>query len=174
MQSIRFKSLGMAIGIAVDVPTVNRIVSSAVQCWPFSDRLQRLVLPALHYSIADVQDFEFLLWYKTHACLGVAVWDPKFAGLDSSLGSVALLHGLYVDAEHQREGVGKLLLDEVHRRAQSKDISSVYVKAERFSSSYFEHLGYRRLPDDQGPGAGKSAYPYRLSRNLGTCHSNAA
>ncbi|MFQ3364306.1 MAG: hypothetical protein ACI883_001282, partial [Candidatus Azotimanducaceae bacterium] len=64
-------------GIAADLATVNQVITAAVQVWPSSERLKRLALTALHYTNADLQDFEFLLCYKAHACLGVAVWEPE-------------------------------------------------------------------------------------------------
>jgi N-acetylglutamate synthase-like GNAT family acetyltransferase len=84
------------------------------------------------------------------------------------------LHGLYVDQQHQQQGVGKLLLDEVHQRAEKRNFSGIYARAERFSASYFEHVGYRQLADNQGPGASISAYPHRFLRDLAARHSNAA
>ena len=112
--------------------------------------------------------------YKAHACLGVAVWEPENVSFTRDTSSVALLHGLYVDQQHQQQGVGKLLLDEVHLRAEKRNFSGIYVRAERFSASYFDHVGYRQLADNQGPGASISAYPHRFLRDLAARHSNAA
>ena len=173
-QNIRFDSPILIRGIAADLPAVNQVITTAVQSWPASDRLKRLALTALHYTSTDVQDFEFLLCYKAHACLGVAVWEPENVCLTQDSSSVALLHGLYVDQQHQQQGVGKLLLDEVHLRAEKRNFSGIYVRAERFSASYFEHVGYRQLADNQGPGASISAYPHRFLRDLAARHSNAA
>ena len=161
-------------GIAADLATVNQVITAAVQVWPSSERLKRLALTALHYTNADLQDFEFLLCYKAHACLGVAVWEPENVSFVNDKSSVALLHGLYVGQQHQHLGVGKLLLDEVHLRAEKRSFSGVYVRAERFSASYFEHVGYRQLAVNQGPGAVGCAYPYRFLGDLAARHSNAA
>lgn len=169
-----FLSPNMIRGIAADLPVVNHVISQAVRSWSASDRLKRLALTALHYTSADVQDFEFVLCYKAHACLGVAVWEPKNVSFLRDMSSVALLHGLYVDHQHQQQGVGKLLLNEVHLRAEKRNFSGIYARAERFSASYFEHVGYRQLPEDQGPGASTSAYPHRFLRDLAARHSNAA
>jgi N-acetylglutamate synthase-like GNAT family acetyltransferase len=87
---------------------------------------------------------------------------------------IALLHGLYVAQQHQHCGVGKLLLSEVHRRAEKRDVAGIYVRAERFSASYFDHVGYHQLADNQGPGASECAYPHRFMRDLAARHSNAA
>lgn len=169
-----FFSSTMIRGIAADLPVVNQVITTAVQSWPTSERLKRLALTALHYTSTDVQDFEFVLCYKAHACLGVAVWEPENVSFTSDISSVALLHGLYVDHQHQQQGVGKLLLDEVHQRAEKRNFSGIYVRAERFSAGYFEHVGYRQLADDQGPGSSTSAYPHRFLRDLAPRHSNAA
>ena len=169
-----FESPIILQGFAADLSAANHVISSAVEVWPSSARLKRLALTALHYTSADVQDFEFLLCYKAHACLGVAVWEPENVSFISDNSSVALLHGLYVDQQHQGQGVGKLLLDEVHLRAEKRNFSGIYVRAERFSASYFEHVGYCQLADNQGPGAASCAYPHRFLRDLAACHSNAA
>ena len=169
-----FESPIILQGFAADLSAANHVISSAVEVWPSSARLKRLALTALHYTSADVQDFEFLLCYKAHACLGVAVWEPENVGFVRDNSSVALLHGLYVGQQHQGHGVGKLLLDEIHLRAEKRNFSGIYVRAERFSASYFEHVGYCQLADNQGPGAASCAYPHRFLRDLAACHSNAA
>ena len=173
-RSPNFVLPSMIRGIAADIPAVNHVISTAVQSWPVSERLKRLALTALHYTNTDVQDFDFVLCYKAHACLGVAVWEPENVSFRRDNYSVALLHGLYVDHQHQQQGVGKLLLDEVHLRAEKCNFSGIYARVERFSASYFEHVGYRQLPDDQGPGSSTSAYPHRFFRDLAARHSNAA
>ncbi|MAD92655.1 MAG: hypothetical protein CMP85_02380, partial [Gammaproteobacteria bacterium] len=75
----------------------------------------------LRYRDADLQDFEFFLCYKAHACLGIAAWQPNTplslgntmvaAGRLGSENTVkaALLHGLFVNAQAQARGIGGLL-----------------------------------------------------------------
>jgi hypothetical protein len=57
---------------------------------------------------------------------------------------------------------------------KKRDVAGIYVRAERFSASYFDHVGYHQLADNQGPGASECAFPHRFMRDLAARHSNAA
>ena len=85
---------------------------------------------ALRYREADLQDFEFLLCYKAHACLGIARGSRTFRSFFKKTKPFAkreqrqkavnavLLHGLFVSAKAQGCGIGGLLLDALTRQAR--------------------------------------------------------
>ena len=111
----------------------------------------------LRYRDADLQDFEFVLCYKAHACLGIAAWQPDnslvfqksetFAEREENWAAAeaVLLHGLFVSAKAQGCGIGSLLLDELTRLARQKRFAGIFVRAERFSTGFFEQKGFRLL-----------------------------
>ena len=156
-----------------DLAGVNRVIEAAVQSWPTTDRLKRLSMGALRYREADLQDFEFLLCYKAHACLGIAAWQPDvslvfqktkpFAKREQRQKAVnaVLLHGLFVSAKAQGCGIGGLLLDALTRQARERRFAGIFVRAERFSTSYFEQKGFRPLRDGDHPGLQPANYPHR-------------
>jgi len=158
---------------AVDLAEINDVIERSIQSWPTTERLKRLAMAPLQYRQPDLQDFEFLLCYKAHACLGIAAWQPN---TPLSLGSTSvaagdlgsentvkavLLHGLFVNAQTQACGIGELLLDELTRQARQRGFAGIFVRAERFSTSYFEHKGFHQLDDGDKPGLTPVDYPHR-------------
>jgi N-acetylglutamate synthase-like GNAT family acetyltransferase len=127
---------------AADLVVVNRIVASAVASWPVPDRLKRLSLPLLQYSQADLTEFQFFVFDQSGTGKGVAVLskDTTFTGRNES--RCALLHGLYVEADSQRSGIGGILQRTVADRARKSGTEGLLVKAQRVSRSYFEAQGY--------------------------------
>lgn len=161
-----------------DLGAINAVIEHAIASWPTSSRLKRLAMAPLQYQALDLQDFEFLLCYKAHACLGVAAWQPgvplvpqqaKVAKVsaDAVNAKAVLLHGLFVSAQAQGRGIGGLLLDEITWRARREQFSGIYVRVERFSTSYFEQRGFRLLTHEEEPGFQPTSYPYRYVLDLG-------
>ena len=161
-----------------DLPEINEVIQSSVERWPTTARLKRLSTGPLMYRDADLQDFEFLLCYKAHACLGLAAWQPDGSVVfpkpeplaNSEPGQKAanavLLHGLFVSAKAQGCGIGGLLLDELTRQARQRRFAGLFVRAERFSTSYFEQKGFRPLQDGDQPGLEPANYPHRYLMDL--------
>jgi len=160
-----------------DLSEINAVIEEAIASWPTSPRLKRLAMAPLQYRGVDLQDFEFLLCYKAHACLGVAAWQPSVpmvlqqtsvAQTDGETGNVnaVLLHGLFVSAQAQGRGIGGLLLDELTCRVRREKFSSIQVRVERFSTSYFEQRGFRLLTHEEEPGFQPTSYPYRYVLDL--------
>ena len=157
----------------VNVAEVNSVIERSIQSWPTTSRLKRLAMAPLQYRGEDLQDFEFLLCYKANACLGIAAWQPdtplslcrtSFSAGD--LGSensdrAVLLHGLFVIAQSQASGIGGLLLDELTRQARQRGFAGIFVRAERFSTSYFEQKGFHRLDSGEESGFTPADYPHR-------------
>ena len=157
----------------VNLTEVNSVIERSIQSWPTTLRLKRLAMAPLKYQEADLQDFEFLLCYKAHACLGIAAWQPNAPlslcstsvsagdlGSENSARAV-LLHGLFVSAQSQARGIGGLLLDELTRQARQRGFAGIFVRAERFSTSYFEQKGFHRLDSGEEPGLTPVDYPHR-------------
>ena len=166
-------SLAIIAPTQVNLTEVNSVIERSIQSWPTTLRLKRLAMAPLQYRGVDLQDFEFLLCYKAHACLGIAAWQPDTPlslcstsvsagdlGCENSARAV-LLHGLFVIAQSQASGIGGLLLDELTRQARKRGFAGIFVRAERFSTSYFEQKGFHRLDRGEEPGLTPVDYPHR-------------
>jgi GNAT superfamily N-acetyltransferase len=161
-----------------DLPEINRVIQASIESWPTTARLKRLSMSPLRYRDADLQDFEFVLCYKAHACLGIAAWQPdvplvfqrseSFAKGEQSqkVVNAVLLHGLFVSAEAQGRGIGGLLLDELTRQAMERRFAGIFAKAERFSISFFEQKGFHPLRDGDQVGLQPANYPHRYLMDL--------
>ena len=152
---------------------MSSIIAQSIQTWPTSERLKPLAIAPMQYRRSDLQDFEFLMWYKAHACLGIAAWQPNTplslgntmvaAGKLGSKNTVkaALLHGLFVNAEALERGIRGWLLDEFIRQGRQRGFAGIFVRAERFSTRYFEHKGFHQLVYGEEPGRLPEDYPHR-------------
>ena len=147
---------------SADLAKVNALIVAAVGGWPTSARLSRLAAISLSYGALDFEDFEMVLCYKAAAEIGVAVWQPDALIRLQNGDQVAWLHGLYVAPSAQGQGIGRELLREIARRASLRHRYSLYVRAERFATGFFERLGGRRLSSQEGPEGGAQAYPHRF------------
>lgn len=129
---------------APDLTVVNRIIASAVESWPVTDRLKRLSGPLLQYSESDLAEFQCFLFDQDSIGKGVAVLsrDTSFVGRHET--RCALLHGLYVQADAQRSGIGRILLQTVANRVREAGGEGLLVKSQRVSRSYFEAQGYTK------------------------------
>lgn len=65
-----------------------------------------------------------------------------------------------------------MLLDELTRRAKREKFAGLFVRAERFSTSFFEHQGFSLLTHEEEQGLQPMSYPHRyvldLSRSEGS------
>ena len=173
--------IGDGPGVEADLKALNAVIAEAIKSWPTTSRLKRLAMAPLQYRSTDLQDFEFLLCYKAHACLGIAVWQPdtpltlqqlqsgEEVGECKKSASAVLLHGLFVSVRAEGCGIGGLLLDELTRRARQEKFAGIFVRAESFSTSYFEQKGFRQLNDGEELGLVPANYPHRFLMDVSQC-----
>ena len=77
---------------------------------------------------------------------------------NGTLPSALLLHGIYVDPDLHRCGIGSRLLGAAVQAAANDFYDGLVTKAQSDAVPFFESLGLERLPA-QDPG---SDYPYRF------------
>ncbi len=90
MKPVMTSNLLFRKGTAADLPTINRIVSSAVMSWPMAERVKRLSVPVLCYDATDLTQFDVIVCERLGHPIGVALFDLRHDQ------GAALLHGLYV------------------------------------------------------------------------------
>lgn len=132
-----------------DLESINRVISAAVMTWDLPERVKRLALSSYHYHAVDFAHFGMCVAEQHDHIVGVAAWepaDPRDLPDELAVGAHGLLlHGLYVDPSHQRQGLGRLLLQPVLQAAQQASVAGVLVKAQSDAVPFFRALGWTEL-----------------------------
>lgn len=130
-----------------DLAALNGIIGRAVMTWQLAERVKRLSLPSYLYHPHDLDHLHIeVAEDMEHALIGIAAWEPA-SPRDLPAGQRGLLlHGLYVDPNHLRRGVGTRLLDAAWAAAQAQGFDGLLVKAQADAHGFFEHYGMQRLP----------------------------
>lgn len=134
-----------------DLPAINRIIENAVMSWQLPERVKRLALPSYRYDEIDLQHYQILLAEEEVHIIGVAAWDSEpHKGPGDCAG--VLLHGIYVDPEQQRRGIGKQLLQAVEEAIQHSihkpKAEGLLVKVQKDAEDFFRAQGLQRLAVD--------------------------
>ncbi len=132
-----------------DLESINGVISAAVMTWDLPERVKRLALSSYHYHAVDFAHFGMCVAEQHDQIVGVAAWepaDPRDLPDELAVGAHGLLlHGLYVDPSHQRQGLGRLLLQPVLQAAQQASVAGVLVKAQSDAVPFFRALGWTEL-----------------------------
>jgi GNAT superfamily N-acetyltransferase len=129
-----------------DLPQVNRLIERAVMTWDLPERVKRLSLPSYRYDAHDLQHLQLTLAQVGSRLVGVAAWEAA-AAQDLPPGKRGLLlHGLYVDPDHHRRGVGARLVQAALAAAAEQQLDGVLVKAQRDAEPFFVRQGFELLP----------------------------
>jgi GNAT superfamily N-acetyltransferase len=142
MQAIRLRPASSA-----DLAAINAVIERAVMTWNLPERVKRLTLPSYRYQPHDLEHLQIVVAEDAdRAVLGVAAWEPA-SPRDLPAGkSGLLLHGLYVDPDRQRGGVGSRLLDAALTAAREQGFDGLLVKAQSDAADFFVARGLQRLP----------------------------
>ena len=140
-------SVGLKRAAAADLPAINAVISAAVMGWRLPERVKRLALSSYLYSEVDFTYLE--LWLVLDGAgkvLAVAAWEPADAADLPQAKTGLLLHGIYVQPEQQRHGIGRLLFDRAIHAAGEAQLDGLLVKAQEDAVGFFETLGMQLLP----------------------------
>lgn len=132
---------------AADLDAINVVIERAVMTWPLPERVKRLTLPSYRYQPHDLDHLRIVVAEDAgRVPLGVAAWEPA-SPRDLPAGKTGLLlHGLYVDPDRQRAGVGSRLLDEAVDAAREQGFDGLLVKAQPAAEGFFLARGLERVP----------------------------
>lgn len=130
-----------------DLAAINAVIERAVMTWNLPERVKRLTLPTYRYQPHDLEHLHIVVAEDAdRALLGVAAWEPASAR-DLPAGKTGLLlHGLYVDPDRQRGGIGTRLLDAALTAAGEWGFDCLLVKAQPDAADFFLARGMQRLP----------------------------
>ena len=90
-----------------DLLAVNGVIESAIHTWELPARVKRLCVPLYRYSEHDLDFLDLVVAEAERiGIVGVAAWEQADAGDAPAGHSALLLHGIYVDPDQHRKGVG--------------------------------------------------------------------
>ena len=141
---------------------MNTVVASSITAWNLVGRLHRLSVEAYRYRESDWIDHQFYgLRDQNNTLSAILALTNDALELSGDL-SCLQIHGLYVHANCQRQGVGQRLVDHAIHLARTRDLNAVFVKSHQSAVSYFEKLEFQLIPviDEVRD------YPYRLVRSV--------
>lgn len=129
-----------------DLPAINRVIETAVMGWSLPERVKRLSLASYRYTPTDLAYLSIHIASNSDRVLGVAAWETADPADLAEGQSGLLLHGIYVDAAQQRQGVGRQLWRVAVNAAQQQGLDGLLVKAIRDAEGFFRAMGMQSLP----------------------------
>ncbi len=129
-----------------DLGAINKIIERAVKTWNLPERVKRLAMPTCLYTEHDLHHLHIVLAEDRSACvIGVAAWEAAaIRGCPAGLSGL-LLHGLYVDPDQQRRGMGTLLLSAAAAAARENGYDGLLVKAQADAEGFFRSQGLQKF-----------------------------
>lgn len=129
-----------------DLTAINAVIERAVMTWQLPERVKRLAMPSCRYKPHDLEHLKLVVAENGgHGVIGVAAWEPANAR-DLPAGQTGLLlHGLYVDPDHQRHGIGRQLLAAAVDAARDQGNDGVLIKAQADAEPFFLAQGLQRI-----------------------------
>jgi N-acetylglutamate synthase-like GNAT family acetyltransferase len=131
-----------------DLDSLNGVIRRAVMDWEIPERVKRLSLPSLQYDELDLEHFVILVAETDSRITGVAALDTAPRNVGEQI-SALLLHGIYVDPAHQREGIGRKLLSAMEEIVLQKDAGALLVKAQKDAEGFYHSMGLHKLENDR-------------------------
>ncbi len=129
---------------SADLDAINHVITAAVMTWDLPERVKRLSLPSYYYEEIDLDHFQMLL-----ACIEdkpvavIALEHENRAG--ESMNKGTLIHGLFVDPEFQRRGIGTYLFKQAEDIARQQAAAGLMVRAQKDAIGFFSTMGMVKL-----------------------------
>jgi GNAT superfamily N-acetyltransferase len=145
-----------------DLAEINRVVESAVLSWRLPERVKRLSIPAYIYSAHDFTHMSVMVAEVQRRIVGVTAWEAADSR-DVPTGMTGLLlHGVYVEADWQRKGIGSQLFRAAEKAAGKEGYRGLLVKAQAEAAGFFRNQRMQPLPVINP----QRDYPYRFWKQL--------
>lgn len=144
-----------------DLPEINGVIAQAVMQWDLPERVKRLSIQSFSYDPVDFSHFEMMVAAGSTApedpplILGLCAWDMTEAP------DVALIHGLFVKPEFQRQSIGTTLLHALEEKLKTQGVKTLSVKAQKDAVNFFLRQGFVASGD-----SGAGDYEYYLIKKL--------
>jgi GNAT superfamily N-acetyltransferase len=146
-----------------DLCPINAVIERAVMTWKLPERVKRLAMPGYRYTEHDLKYLHVVVAEdRAVGIAGVAAWEPAAVQDCPRRCRGMQLHGIYVDPDRQRGGVGTRLLSAAGTAARQRGFDGLLVKAQADAVGFFGRQGMQKLPllhDDRD-------YPHRFWLDL--------
>ncbi len=141
-----------------ELDTINALIGRAVYSWELPERMKRISLPVYQYRAGDLEFMRLVVAEDPDGgIVGVAAWELAGAR-DAPRGqSALLLHGIFVEPQLHRCGIGSRLLGAAVQAAANEYYDGLVARAQSGAVPFFEALGFDLLPLETD-----SDYPYRV------------
>ena len=110
-----------------DLDALNGVVEAAVMSWQLPERVKRLALPSYRYDELDLNYFTLIMAEEDKKIIAIAAWDSE-AHLGTQGSKGLLLHGIYVQPEYQRRGMGSRLFAEAENAVRESGLDGCWLK----------------------------------------------
>lgn len=143
-----------------DYETCRRIIgnSTAQINEKYSDEeLKHLqeVIPDMVVGFAEKEGFDFYIASKNGEIVGVAGYHLK--------GEVA---GVFVSPDHQRQGIGERMMEEIEGKASDQGIQKLEVLSSLTAKKFYDKLGFQELKKKYTDMDGKDIPVYKMEKEL--------
>lgn len=126
-----------------DLAAINRVIDAAVMTWDLPERVKRLSMPSYHYTAIDLAHYEILVALEAENIVGVVAWDKEAHPVQQQRG--LLLHGIYVQPDKQRQGIGRHLFMLAERAVLQNGMDGLLVKAQKDAEAFYHARGMHKL-----------------------------
>lgn len=142
-------SITLRTASLLDLDEINSVIASAVMSWQLAERVKRLSLSSHQYTEFDFKHLQFVVAQTDKTpnaqIIGIAAWE-KADALNSPQNTHALLlHGIYVDAKHHHQGIGRALFACAQQAAIEQHYDGLLVKAQADANGFFIAQGMQPL-----------------------------
>lgn len=128
-----------------DLDEINRIIEAAMMTWDLPERVKRLTIPSYQYTEQDLQHMHIVVAEREQQLAGVAAWEQSKVKFEDGQQAVLLLHGVYVDPQQHRSGIGASLFAAAQQAAKTKGLNGILVKAQKGSEGFYTAMGMHTL-----------------------------
>lgn len=127
-----------------DLDALNGVVEAAVMSWQLPERVKRLALPSYRYDEMDLNYYSLAVAEEDEKIIAIAAWDSE-AHLAKQGSKGLLLHGIYVQPEYQRRGMGSRLFAAAENAVKESGLDGLLVKAQNDAVEFFLAQGMQKL-----------------------------
>ena len=114
------------------------------------------VIPDMVTGFAEKERFSFYIAEKPEEVVGVAGYNLN--------GKIA---GIFIHPDHQREGIGRRLMQEMETKAkEEEDIQEFVASASLTAEKFYEKLGFQKIKKKDSEMDGKDIPVYKMEKEL--------
>jgi predicted N-acetyltransferase YhbS len=139
-------SVTLRAATPADLDAINTVIERAVQTWELPQRVKRLALVSYRYNTFDLEMLHIVVAQDSkNRIIGVATWEAADAREAPPGCNALLLHGIYVDPDSHRQGIGCRLLNAAELAAREQGFDGLLVKAQSGATGFFTSRGMQPL-----------------------------